>query len=117
MDSAWRVQKDLQVGKIRVGAKDEIYYLGSATESDAQALGRALHQAGYLQDLGVSVSVSKGEGTTIGFVVGEGVWRQPDAVAGFQNLARRVAPSIGGLPLQVRLLSPQMEIKQQLELR
>ena len=117
VDSAWRVQKDLQVGKIRVGAKDEIYYLGSATESDAQALGRALHQAGYLQDLGVSVSVSKGEGTTIGFVVGEGVWRQPDAVAGFQNLARRVAPSIGGLPLQVRLLSPQMEIKQQLELR
>lgn len=117
VDSAWHVRKTVLVGRIRVGSKDEIYYLGSATEADAQALGRALRDAGYLQDLGVSVSLSRDQGTAIGFVVGNGVWRQPDAVAGFARLARKVAPSVGGLPLQVRLLSPQMDVKEQAELR
>lgn len=117
VDGKWSVQKAMQVGKVRIGSRDEIYYLGSATEADAQALGQALRAAGYLQDQGVSVSVSKGDGTAIGFVVNEGVWRQPDAVAGFERLARRVAPSVGGLPLQIRLLSPQMEVKTAAELR
>jgi hypothetical protein len=117
VNSGWHVKKTLQIGKIRVGAKDEIYYLGSATEADARALGRALRDAGYLQDLGVSVSLSRDENTAIGFVVGEGVWRQPGAMAGFERLTRKVAPAVGGLPIQVRLLSPQMEIKEQAELR
>ena len=117
VDSAWRVQKALQVGKVQIGSRDEIYYLGSATPADATALGQALHAAGYLQDQGVSVSVSKGDGTAIGFVVNEGVWQQPGAVAEFERLARRVASSVGGLPLQVRLLSPQMEVKSQAEIR
>jgi hypothetical protein len=117
VDSAWSVKKTMQVGKIRVGSKDEIYYLGSATAADAQALGRALREAGYMEDLGVSVSISKDDGTAIGFVVGEGVWRQPDVVAGFQRLARRVAPSVGGLPLEVRILSPQMEVQSTTQVR
>lgn len=117
VNSGWHVQKTLQIGKIRVGAKDEIYYLGSATEADARALGRALRDAGYLQDLGVSVSLSRDERTSIGFVVGEGVWRQAGAMAGFERLARKVAPQVGGLPIQVRLLNPQMEVKEQAELR
>ena len=117
VNAAWSVQKSLMVGKTRVGVRDEIYYLGAATEADARALGQALRDAGYLRDLGVSVSLSKGEGTAIGFVVGEGVWRQPDTMPGFERLARKVAPFVGGLPVQVRLLSPQMEIKEQAELR
>jgi hypothetical protein len=117
VDSAWNVQKALQVGKIRIGSRDEIYYLGSATEGDAKALGLALQAAGYLKDQGVSVSVSKGDGTAIGFVVSEGVWEQPEAVAGFERLARKVAPAVSALPIQVRLLSPQMEIKTQEEIR
>ena len=117
VDSAWNVQKALQVGKVRMGSRDEIYYLGSATEADAKALGLALQGAGYLKDQGVSVSVSKGDATTIGFVVSEGVWQQPEAVAGFERLARKVAPAVGALPIQVRILSPQMEIKTQAEIR
>jgi len=117
VDSAWKVQKTMQVGKVRMGARDEIYYLGSATESDAKALGQALQAFGYLKDLGVTVSVAKGDGTAIFFVVGEGVWQQPQAVAGFEQLARRVAPSVGGLPLEVRLLSPEMEVKTHVEIR
>ena len=115
VDTAWEVQKSLLVAKLRFGAKDEIYYLGAATESEARSLGRALRDAGYLQDRGVSVSLSKGDATAIGFVVGEEVARQPDVVARFAALARRVAPSVGGLPLQVRLLSPQMEVEQQVQ--
>lgn len=113
VDTAWTVRKSLEVGKAMVGARDAIYYLGSATEGDAKALGQALREAGYLEDRGVSVVVSKGGGAAIGFVVGEGVWERPDAIAGFERLARRVAASIGGLPVQVRLLNSEMETKEE----
>ncbi|MGD0499559.1 MAG: hypothetical protein ABSC23_14105 [Bryobacteraceae bacterium] len=111
VDPSWAVRKSLEVGKTIIGARDAIYYFGSATEGDAEALGKALREAGYLEDLGVSVVVSKDSGAAIGFVVGDGVWERPEAVAGFESLARRVAPSIGGLPIQVRLLNAEMEVK------
>jgi hypothetical protein len=117
VDSAWTVRKSLEVGKTIIGSKDAIYYLGSATEGDARALGSALRDAGYLKDLGVSVVVSKGDGAAIGFVLSEGVWERPEAVAGFEGLARRVAASIGGLPVQVRLLSVEMETKKEVAVR
>jgi hypothetical protein len=117
VDTGWALQKTVQLGKIRIGARDEIYYFGFATQSDAEALGRALRDADYLKDRGVTVSLSKDVVTSLSFVVSPGVWLQPENVARFQDLTRRVAPSIGGLPLQLRLLSPDMEIKQQSEVR
>ena len=114
VDAGWHVRKSLEVGKAVIGTRDEIYYLGSATESDARALGEALRNAGYLADRGASVTVSKGDGTAIGFVVSEGVWERADAVAAFARLARQVAPSLGGPPLEVRLLSPQMEPRKEI---
>jgi len=111
VDSARVVRKELTVGKAAIGAKDVIYYFGSATEADAKALGRALQAAGYLEDLGVSVMLLKGDGTAVSFVVQEGVWQRPEAVSALEGLARRVAPSIGGIPIQLRLLDPQMEIR------
>ncbi len=114
VDSEWAVRKSLLVGKTTIGARDTIYYFGSATDGDAKALGRALREAGYLQDLGVSAVVSKGDGTAIGFVVGDGVWERADAAAGFGRLARRVAASIGGLPVRVRLLNAEMETKKEM---
>ena len=117
VDPAWNVQKTIQVGKLRVGTRDEVYYFGSATESDAQALAQALRAAGYLQDRGVSVSISKGDGNAIGFVVADGVWQQPDTASRFALLARRVAPSLGGLPIRLRLISPEMDIKSETDIR
>lgn len=114
VDAGWHVRKSLEVGKAVIGTRDEIYYLGAATESDARALGQALRNAGYLADRGASVTVSKGEGTAIGFVVSEGVWERADAVAAFARLARQVAPSIGGPPLEVRLLSPEMDPRKEI---
>lgn len=116
VDGAWTTRKSVVVGKQQVG-RDNIYYLGTATPADAKALGEALRGAGYLEDLGVSVVISKGEGTAIGFVVGDGVWNRPGVAASFGQLARRVAPSAGGLPLTVRLLDPQMEVKRQFTVR
>lgn len=117
VDSAWTVRKSLVVGKAMAGAKDAIYYYGAATAADAKALGQALRQAGYLQDLGVAVVVSKDAGTVLSFVVGKGVWERPEAVASFARLARMVAPSVGGLPVQLRLLSPEMEAKKEVTVR
>ena len=114
VDGGWRVQKSMVVGKVMVGSKDVVYYLGSANEADARALGHALRDAGYLQDLGVSVAVSKNDkGTAMGFVVGEGVWDRPEAVTAFENLTRKVAGAVGGLPVTLRLLSAQMEAKRE----
>lgn len=113
VDSGWTVRKSLVVGKAIIGTRDAIYYLGSATEDDAKALGQALREAGYLADLGASAVVSKGDGTAIGFVVNEGVWERPEAVAGFERLVRRAAASVGGLPIKLRLLNSEMETKKE----
>ena len=117
VDSRWNVRKSLAVGKTIIGTRDAIYYLGSASEEDAKALGQALGDAGYLADLGAHVVISKGDGDTIGFVVGEGVWDRPEEVAGFERLARRVAASIGGLPIKLRLLNSQMEVKREVAIQ
>jgi hypothetical protein len=49
----------------------------------------------------------------IGFVVADGVWERSEAAGGFERLARRVAASVGGLPIRVRLLNAEMETKQE----
>lgn len=116
-DANWSEHKSLVVGKIEVGAKDAIYYFGTATEGDAVALGAALRQAGYLTDLGATVAVWKDGQTALGFVVADGVWNDPRNVAGFEQLVRHVAASVGGLPIELRLLSSEMEAKGKMEVR
>lgn len=116
IDSARILRKELTVGKAIVGAMDEVYYFGSATEADANALGAALKTAGFLVDAGASVALSKGDGTAISFVLDDGAWERPAAVAGFERLVRQAAPSVGGLPIQLRLLNSKMEIKKGIEI-
>ena len=116
-DSSWTVHKELVVGKVIMGARDEIYYFGPATEADADALAQALRSAGFLVDAGASVVLSKDGGTAISFVVGDGVWERPDAVAGFEQLTRRVAASAGGLPVKLILLNSTMETEKEVALR
>jgi hypothetical protein len=111
IDAGRTIRKKLMVGKATIGAKDAIYYFGTATEADAEALGHALHASGYFSDSGVTVALLKGEGTVISFVVQEGVWDQPDAIATLARLVRQIAPSAGGLPVTLRLLNREMEIK------
>jgi hypothetical protein len=116
-DAKWTVHKELEVGKVIIGARDEVYYFGPATEADAEALGQALKSAGFLVDAGASVVLSKDGGTAISFVVGDGVWERPDAVAGFDQLTRRVAAAVGGLPVKLSLLNSKMETEKDVAVR
>lgn len=101
--------------RVVIGSHDEVYYVGSATEQDARALGAALKTAGYFQDRGFTVVLSKDkDGTAISFVVKDGVWDQPPMLLGFQQIGRQLAPSVGGLPIQVRLINSLRETKKEL---
>jgi hypothetical protein len=113
IDSARTVHKELAVGKVIAGARDEIYYFGAATEAEAAALGRALRTAGYLTDRGASVVLSKDGRTAISFVVDDGAWNRPEIAAGFERLVRQIAVTAGGLPIEIRLLDSRMEPKKE----
>ena len=95
-----------------VGPKDQVMYSGLATKAAAMALGNALRSDDYFQDRGASVLLNKGfGGTTISFVVQNGVWDQPGMLSSFEELAREVAPTVGGLPVQVRLVNSNLEME------
>jgi hypothetical protein len=112
LNSAEKTMKQLTVGKVMVGAKDEIYYYGSATETDAQALGQSLKVQGFFRGRGLSMFLAKGDdGTAIAFVVEDGVWDMPDRVAAFEALVRQSAPAVGGLPIQLSFINSRVELK------
>ena len=88
-----------------IGTKDQVIYSGLATKSGAIALGNALRSNEYFQDHGSSVLLDRGIGsTTISFGVQNGVWNQPGMLSSFEELARGVAPAVGGLPVRVQLV-------------
>jgi hypothetical protein len=117
IDAGRNVRKQMTVGKAFLGAHDIVYYFGAATEADANALGRALQSAGYFTDSGVTVALLKGEGTVVSFVVQDGVWDEPAAVATLDALVRRIAPAVGGLPIEVRLLDREMGVRKVVTVR
>ena len=84
--------------------RDIIYYYGSATSEEAIALGQSLRSAGAMRDVGATVVLAKGDVTTVSFVLRQDPWERPEVVATFESLMRRVAPSVGGLPLTLRFL-------------
>jgi hypothetical protein len=89
-----------------IGTNDEVFYFGSATKDEAQALGNALKTIGYFTDKGAYVYVAKGkDGTIVSFVVTDGTWNDPTMVANFETIARGEASTVGGLPITLRLLN------------
>ena len=98
--------------KVTIGTKDEVIYSGSATKEQAVALGNRLKEIGYLADRGVTVFFDQEPKTRIlSFVAKDGTWTQPALVSSFEDLARQAAPSIGGFPVQVRLMDKYREVK------
>jgi hypothetical protein len=91
---------------VTIGTKDQVIYSGTATKADATALGNALKSEGYFQDRGVTVLLEKdGGGTTISFVVQDGVWNQPGMLSSFEETAWQVGSAVGGYPVQVHLVN------------
>ena len=100
--------------KVVIGSNDEVFYSGSATKEEALALGNALKQTGYFSDRGVSVFVTKEQNRRIlSFVVKEGSWNDPSLVSSFEDLGRQTASSIGGFPVQVRMMDKNREVKEE----
>jgi hypothetical protein len=101
--------------KVVIGTNGEVRYSGTATKQEAEALGAALKASGYFQDHGAGVILSKGgEGTVISFVVKEGFWEDPKNVEGFEQLGRAVGPTVGGVPIKVRLVNTAAEMKKEI---
>ena len=100
--------------KIAVGNLD-VYYSGSATQSDAQGLGDALTKVGFVPSSKASIflSKSKSEAPILSFVVQDGFWSRPSVVLAFGNIAQSVAPTLGGYPLKVRLINGKQEVEKE----
>ena len=95
-----------------IGDSDDVWYSGSATESEARALGAALQQEKYFRGKGGLVCLDKNaDGTSISYLVKEGTWNSASMVQSFSNISRRVAGSVGGLPVRTRLLDRNREEK------
>ena len=104
--------------KVVIGTKDEVYFVGSATKQDAQALGAALQKEGFFSDKGFAVILTKDQdGTAISFVVKPGAWDDPQMQAGVQELGRKLAPAVGGLPIKVRMVDDLKRTKKEFVLQ
>jgi hypothetical protein len=117
IDSAQIAHRELPLGKAMVGARDEVYYFGSATKAEAEGLGAALRKTEYFTDQGASVELSKDGRTVISFVVNAGAWDRPEIVGAFVRLVRRAAAAVGGLPITLRLLDPNMDPRREAAVR
>jgi hypothetical protein len=49
-------------------------------------------------------------GTTLAFAVAEEAWRNPGKISGFEKIVRQVAPTIGGLPIEMHLVDTQLKV-------
>ena len=97
--------------RLSVGSS-EILYSGSATHADAQALADSLTHAGYFGG-GRATTVllaRNGSGTTLQFVVNEAAAQNDTTLAMFTALAQEVAPSVGGKPITMELVCPEMKV-------
>ncbi len=99
----------LRAGSSVVVGNAQIRYSGSATKADAEGLGKALGDVGFLngQHAVTVFFVKDASGKTVKFVVNETAGRQAGTLELFVAIVEKIAPSIGGKPITLKLLSPQ----------
>ena len=112
VDTKGDVEETSTVGEVSFDGSDGVYYEGSATKEQAQALGRWFKSKGFFTGKGVNVLLTRhDDGTTLAFVVADGVWNNPSKVGNFEAIVRDVAPMIGGLPIEMHLVNAQIEVE------
>jgi hypothetical protein len=112
VDSEGSVEKTSTVGEVSFDGGDGVYYEGSATKAEAQSLGRQFESKGLFTGKGVNMLLTRhDDGTTLAFVVGDGVWNNPSKVANFEAIVRDVAPLIGGLPIDMHLVNAHLQMQ------
>jgi len=106
------VERESQVAIAEFEGGDRVYSMGIVTAAEAQALGNALKEQGFFEGNGADVFLTKhSDGTTLAFVVGDGVWDDTKAVASFEQIVRAAAPTVGGLPVRLKLESTGLDVK------
>jgi hypothetical protein len=107
------VEETSTVGEVRFSGGDGVFYEGSATKAEAQALGQRLQSKGFFQRRGVNVILTRhdDDGTTLALVVGNEAWNNTVKVSGFEAIVRDVAPTIVGLPIDMHLVNSQLQLK------
>jgi hypothetical protein len=112
MDTHEDVEKTGVVGEVTLTGGDAVYYEGYSTLADAQALAQKLQSIGFFTGKGANVFLKKHtNGTTLAFVVTDGAWNDAKMVTSFETITRTVAPSIGGLPIDMRLMSTTLVVE------
>jgi hypothetical protein len=111
IDSYGDVKAISTVGEVSFGGGDGVYYEGSITK--AQALGQRFKSIGFFRGKGVNVLLSShDDGTTLAFFVAvDGVWNNPKIVSSFEAIVRDVAPSVGGLPIDMQLVNTHLQVE------
>jgi hypothetical protein len=111
MDNQGNVHKTGVVGEVQLTGGDAVYYEGYSTLADGQALAQKLQSIGFFTGTGINVFLRKHtSGTTLAFVVVNGTWNDASKVTYFENLTRSVAPTIGGLPIDMRLVNTEVVV-------
>lgn len=89
---------------------DRVVYSGLATKGTAVALGDALKERHLLADHGATVFLEWGIGKkTLSFGVQDGAWNQAGVLSAYEEATREVAPIVGGLPIELRLVDSKGE--------
>ena len=106
--------------RLKVGKDSYVLYDGTATKADAQSLVAALTKVGFFSKTGEMVLLHKGaDGTAISIptnVDGDGSsdklepWKDPQMLAWTQVTGVLVAPSVGGPPIRMEILSKQGDV-------
>jgi rhomboid protease GluP len=97
---------------------NSVFYSGTASSQDAEALGKALIQAGFFQSDGGEAVLTKGsQGTDIYIIVREGVWNDPEIAPALDRLGHVTADAVGGTPATLHLLNGKLEDKKDLHIR
>ena len=112
IDTSGNVEATSTVGEVGFGGSNGIYYEGSATKHEAQALGQQLESMGFFRRNGANVFLTRhDDGTTLAFVVVGEAWNNPTKVSSLEAIVREVAPTVGGLPINLRLVDTQLQVK------
>jgi hypothetical protein len=113
VDSRMEVQETSTVGEVSFGDNDGVYYEGSVTKAEAQALGQRFESMGFFQGKGANVFLIRHDdgGTTLAFVIVGEAWNNPSRVGSLEGVVRDVAPVVGGLPIEMHLVNTHLELK------
>jgi hypothetical protein len=111
VDTNGNVEETSTVGEVSFDGKDGVYYEGSVTKAEAQALGQRFESMGFFRGKGANVFLIRhdDEGTTLTFVITREA--SLSIMSSFEHIVRVVAPAVGGLPIDMHLVNTQLQVE------